>query len=155
MFLLDLFDVDLAQLVEATLSDGLGLRLGEGERSNACNRFLTTENRLEVVTAAAGLARGHHVVDALLRQHQALKDVGPGPGLFELVRSTTLDHLLTVRHVNVEHVREGHEHGAAVNDGHHVRAVGLLKAAGGVELVEHRVWVSVGLDFDDHADAFL
>ena len=108
-----------------------------------------------MVTAAAGLAGGHHVVDALLRQHQALKDVGPGPGLFELVRSTTLDHLLTVRHVNVEHVREGHEHGAAVNDGHHVRAVGLLKAAGGVELVEHRVRVSVGFDLDDHADAFL
>ena len=108
-----------------------------------------------MVTAAAGLAGGHHVIDALLRQHQALEDVGPGPGLFELVRSTTLDHLLAVRHVDVEHVGEGHEHRTTVNDGHHVRAVGLLKAARGVELVEHRVWVSVGFDLDDHADAFL
>ena len=155
VFLLDLLDVDLAQLIEATLSDGLGLRFREGERSNACNRFLTAEDRLEVVTATAGLAGGHHIVDPLLRQHQALEDVGPGPGLFELVRSTTLDHLLAVRHVNMEHVGEGHEHGTTVNDGHHVRAVGFLKATGGVELVEHRVWVSVGLDFDDHADAFL
>ena len=82
-----------------------------------------------MIPAAAGLACSDDVVDPLLSDHQALKDVGPCLCLLKFVRCTSLNHLLTVRHVNVEHVREGHEHRTPVDDGHHVRAVGFLQAA--------------------------
>ena len=106
MLVLNLVDVQPAQLIESAFCDGLGLGFAEIERCDSRHGLIPPKNGFELLTAGAGLTNSHHIVNAVLGFHQAFEDVGTGLCFLEVKRSSSLDHRFSMSHIGMNHRRE-------------------------------------------------
>ena len=153
MLVLNLVDVQPAQLIESAFCDGLGLGFAEIKRCDSRHGLIPPKNGFELLTAGAGLTNSHHIINAVLGFHQAFEDVGTGLCFLEVKRSSSLDHRFSMSHIGVNHRREVQEDGTPVKDTHHVGRIRLLESARFEQLIQDSVRVSVVLDFNNNADA--
>ena len=110
---------------------------------------------LGVVVAAADDV--DDLVDVVLGDEQALQQVGPLLGLFQVVPGAADDDLLLEGDVLVQDVPQGEDPGLELavdlHQGQHVDGEGGLELGLGEEAVEHHLGVGVPLELDDDAHA--
>src|SRR5256886_2603892 len=149
---LDRFAVVVVQLLalesreppELHLEDRLGLRLGETEALAQ----LADEQRLLAFVRADEL---DDLVDVVVRDLEALEDVGALLRLAQVVVGTTPDDFAPVIDVVLEDLLERKRPRLLVDQGEHVEVERRLHSRVLVEIVQNESRVVVALDLDDDA----
>ena len=146
--------VHLRELIETTLGDCLGLRLGEVEFTNLAEFGFTAQNLFEMLTTVGTLARSHDIVDSCLRLDQPFKDMCPRFCLGQFELCSPADNFFTMADVCMEHDWQRQLNGFLVDDPHHVRRVRLLQPTGTIQLIQYCVGIRILFDFDDNTNPF-
>ncbi|OPZ92473.1 MAG: hypothetical protein BWY73_00795 [candidate division TA06 bacterium ADurb.Bin417] len=146
-FLVDLVLLQAGQAGQRHGQHRVGLPLGELE--------LLLEAGPGVGNRLARLDELNHRFDVGQGDQVALQDVEAFLGLAQVVAGAPGDDLAPVGQEDAEHLRQGHHHRFALDQGQVDDAVGGSQLAVLVKLVEHQFRALAGLELDDHPDAFL
>ena len=91
-FFSDLLNIQFGELVQASLSDCLGLFLGEAEALDLRVLLVAAQVLLELVTRVGVPADFDYLAHPLLRANQPVEDVCSGIGLVEIELGSSLDY---------------------------------------------------------------
>ena len=91
-FFSDLLNIQFGELVQASLSDCLGLFLGEAEALDLRVLLVAAQVLLELVTRVGVPADLDYLAHPLLRANQPVEDVCSGIGLVEIELGSSLDY---------------------------------------------------------------
>ena len=145
VLLLQLLPVQTLEGLQAHIQNGLGLDLIQVK---ALAQALPG-------VVIAGADDVDDLVDVVLGHQQALQQVGPLLGLFQVEPGAADDNLLLIGDVLIQDVPQGEDLGLELSvdlhQGQHIDGKGGLELSLGKQAVEHHLGIGVPLQLDDNA----